>query len=68
VVVVLEDLLKRNIAGYVSADSQVAGRVEIREGAEVTASVICSPVSIAEGCRIKNSGIIYLRKETKVVK
>jgi len=46
VVVVLDDLLKRNIAGYVSADSQIAGRVEIREGAEVTASVIRGPMSM----------------------
>ena len=55
--VVLDDLLKRNIAGNISADSQLAGRVEVRAGAEVVGSTIRGPVSIAEGCRIRNSYI-----------
>jgi glucose-1-phosphate thymidylyltransferase len=53
--VVLDDLLKRDIIGKVDAESSVAGRVEIRKGAEVINSKIRGPVSIAEGCRIVNS-------------
>ena len=55
--VVLDDLLERRIAGNVSQDSQIAGRVEVREGAEIISSTIRGPVSIAEGCRIRNSYI-----------
>lgn len=55
--VVLDDLLKRDIKGEVDAESQIAGRVEIREGAKVENSVIRGPVSIAEGCHISNSFI-----------
>lgn len=55
--VVLDDLLERRIAGSISPDSQIAGRVEVREGAEIISSTIHGPVSIAEGCRIRNSYI-----------
>jgi len=55
--VVLDDFLKRNIKGEVDAQSQVVGRVEIREGARIENSVVRGPVSIAEGCQIKNSFI-----------
>lgn len=53
--VVLDDLLNRNIEGRVDSASQVAGRVEIRRGADVANSVIRGPVSIAEGCQIRDS-------------
>jgi len=55
--IVLDSLLKRNIEVELGADSQVAGRVEIRKGSEVISSVIRGPVSIAEDCHIKNSFI-----------
>lgn len=53
--VVLGGLLQRSIKGEVDAESQVVGRVEIRQGTKVEKSVIRGPVSIAEECRIKNS-------------
>jgi glucose-1-phosphate thymidylyltransferase len=53
--VMLDSLLKRDIAGSVDSQSQVMGKVEIRQGAKVAASIIRGPVSIAEDCRIKNS-------------
>ena len=53
--VVLDDLLQPNIKGGVDSKSQVAGRVEIREGAKVEGSTVRGPVSIAEGCQIRNS-------------
>jgi len=55
--VVLDDLLKRDIRGEVDAQSQIAGRVEIREGTKVENSVVRGPVSIAEDCHIINSFI-----------
>lgn len=55
--VVLDDLLKRDVKGEVDAQSQIAGRVEIREGAKIEDSVIRGPVSIAEDCHIRNSFI-----------
>jgi len=55
--IVLDDLLKRDIKGEVDAQSQIAGRVEIREGTNVESSVVRGPVSIAEGCHISNSFI-----------
>jgi glucose-1-phosphate thymidylyltransferase len=55
--VVLDDLLERRLDGKISADSHVSGRVELREGAEIISSTIRGPVSIAEGCRIRNSYI-----------
>jgi len=55
--VVLEGLLQPSIKGEVDPNSQVMGRVEIREGARVENSVIRGPLSLAEGCRIKDSVI-----------
>lgn len=55
--VVLDDLLKPSIKGEVDSKSQVAGRVEIREGAKVENSTVRGPVSIAQGCHIRNSFI-----------
>jgi glucose-1-phosphate thymidylyltransferase len=37
--------------------NRIEGRVEIREGSDVTNSIIIGPVSIAEHCHIKNSFI-----------
>lgn len=53
--VVLDDLLQLSIKGDVDSKSQVAGRVEIREGVKVEGSTVRGPVSIAEGCQIRNS-------------
>lgn len=55
--VVLDDLIERNIAGEVDAQSQVVGRVEIQEGARIECSTVRGPVSIAKNCRIKDSFI-----------
>ena len=53
--VVLDESLKRDIRGEVSSESQIVGRVEIREGAKIEDSTVRGPVSIAEDCQIKNS-------------
>lgn len=55
--VVLEGLLQPSIKGEVDANSQVMGRVEIKERARVENSVIRGPLSLAEGCRVKDSFI-----------
>ena len=55
--VVLDDYLKRDAKGEVDSQSQIVGRVEIRQGAIIENSLIRGPVSIAEGCRISNSFI-----------
>lgn len=55
--IVLDDYLKREIKGEVDSQSQIVGRVEIRQGAKVENSLIRGPVSIAEDCRISNSFI-----------
>lgn len=55
--VVLDDYLKREIIGEVDSESQVTGRVEIRQGTKIETSVIRGPVSIAEGCQIQSSFI-----------
>jgi glucose-1-phosphate thymidylyltransferase len=54
---VLDDLLKRDLRGRIDERSHIAGRVEVREGAEIINSKIRGPVSIAERCRIINSFI-----------
>ncbi len=54
--IVLE-AVERNIAGTVDAESRLAGRVIIEEGAEVIRSVIRGPVAIAAGARIVDSYI-----------
>ncbi len=53
--VMLDNFLKPDIKGNVDSQSQMVGRVEIRQGTEVVGSTIRGPVSIAEDCRIKDS-------------
>ncbi len=55
--VVLDDFLRRDVKGEVDSQSQIVGRVEIRQGAKVENSTLRGPISIAEGCRIRNSFI-----------
>jgi len=55
--VMLDNFLKRNIKGSVDSESQILGRVEIRQGTEIVGSTIRGPASIAEDCRIKNSHV-----------
>jgi len=55
--VVLDEYIKRDIKGTVSAGSKVAGRVELAHGASIENSTIRGPVCIAGGCRIINSFI-----------
>ena len=55
--VVLDNLLQRDIRGQIDPQSQIVGRVEIKEGARVENSTVRGPVSIGEGCLIKNSFI-----------
>ena len=53
--VVLDDFLRRDVKGEVDSESQIVGRVEIRQGTKVENSTLRGPISIAEGCQIKNS-------------
>ena len=46
--VVVGDFLKRDIRGEIESESQVVGRVEIREGTKVENSTVRGPVSIAD--------------------
>jgi glucose-1-phosphate thymidylyltransferase len=55
--VVLDGLIQRDLKGQVDSQSEIAGRVEIHAGARVQSSVIRGPVSIADGCLIKDSFI-----------
>ena len=55
--VVLDEFMRRDIRGEVDAASQVAGRVELGEGARIEHSTIRGPVSIAPDCHIRNSYI-----------
>jgi glucose-1-phosphate thymidylyltransferase len=55
--VVLDEFVKRDLRGEVDAGSQVAGRVEIREGTSIENSTIRGPVSIDQDCKVKNSFI-----------
>lgn len=55
--VVLDNFLKRSIKGKIDSESQIMGRVEIKEGTIIENSAVRGPVSIAEGCHIKNSFI-----------
>lgn len=53
--VVLDEFVRPDIRGEVDAQSQVVGRVEVREGTKIINSTIRGPVSIAADCRIENS-------------
>ncbi len=55
--IVLDEFMKRDLRGEIDACSQVAGRVEVGEGANIADSIIRGPASIAEGCQVKNSFI-----------
>lgn len=55
--VVLDDFLRREIKGDIDGASQMVGRVEVRPETKIENSTIRGPVSIAEGCRIKDSFI-----------
>ncbi len=54
---VLDNYLKRDIKGEVDSQSQIVGRVAIREETKIENSIIRGPVSIAQKCRIKDSVI-----------
>jgi len=53
--VVLDDLLKRSIAGAIDKDSHIEGRVAISAGTVIESSTVRGPVIIAGDCRIVNS-------------
>jgi len=55
--VVLDDLIKRDIQGEIDAQSQVVGRVEIKNSAKIENSIIRGPVAIAEDTIVRNSFI-----------
>ena len=55
--IVLDEYLSRDIKGNIDLQSQVVGRVEIRQGTKVENSIIWGPASIAGNCRIRNSFI-----------
>ena len=55
--IVLDEFMKRDLRGDIDADSQVAGRVEVKEGTNIENSVIRGPASIGDNCHIKNSFI-----------
>jgi glucose-1-phosphate thymidylyltransferase len=53
--IVLNHLLKRNIKGRVDSRSNIVGRVEIRQDADIVNSLIRGPVSIGERCQVRDS-------------
>jgi glucose-1-phosphate thymidylyltransferase len=55
--VVLDSLPAGNIRGNLDSRSQVAGKVAIGPGTELTTSMVRGPASIADNCRIKDSVI-----------
>ncbi len=55
--IVLDEYIKRSIRGKVDGSSQIVGRVEIEEGAEVLNSIVRGPVKICRDARIENSFI-----------
>ena len=55
--IVLDEFMKRDLKGDIDAGSQVAGRVEVKEGTSIENSVIRGPVSIGDNCHIKASFI-----------
>ena len=67
---VLNEFVQSNIRGQLDSDTQVAGRVESKEGTIIKASKIHGPVSIAEDCFIENSLIgpfVSMGSSTKVI-
>lgn len=54
---VLDEFLRSDIKGEVDSQSKIVGRVEVRNKAKIQNSTIRGPVSIAQGCRIKDSFI-----------
>jgi len=55
--IILDEYLKYSIRGKIDSKSQIIGRVEVGEGAQIENSLIRGPVSIAANCRITNSFI-----------
>ena len=55
--VVLDQFVKRDVQAEVDAHSQITGRVVIEKGTTIVESTIRGPVTIAGGCRIRNSFI-----------
>jgi len=53
--IVLDSCMKSDIKGEIDAQSRIAGRVQIAEGAKLENSLVQGPVYIAANCRIKNS-------------
>ena len=54
---ILDEFLERNVGGEVDANSQIIGRVEVKAGTRVENSILRGPISIAEGCLIRDSFI-----------
>jgi|SRR5579863_2234692 len=54
---VLDDWIRREIAGKIDSESQVTGRVVLGKDSQVISSVIRGPVVIGKGCRIERSFI-----------
>jgi len=52
---VLNEFVELNIQGQLDSNTEITGKVEIKEGSVIKASKIHGPVSIAEGCFIENS-------------
>lgn len=52
---VLDEFLEENIHGQVDSRSKITGKVEIKGGSVIENAQIQGPVSIAEGCFIKDS-------------
>jgi len=55
--VILEDAAQRLLQSQVDSDNNIIGRVELGKNVKVIKSTITGPVSIADGCVIKNSVI-----------
>ena len=55
--IVLDEFMQRDLRGVIDDASQVAGRVELGEGARIEGSTVRGPVSIGDNCHIVNSFI-----------